>query len=283
MIIKGSKTPGVSTARCASTSSTSLHEYNIFCSVGALMCDRALILDSSRNTGGDFLLFLGRAVALCPAWDLEPVWWEQRRPGCLLSVPGSAFEVQTVLCLRDLLHLFPSEVLGPPRDAFTWIYKVCNLACVGFLIFWVAKIKHAAHLQGILFDSRAASFVPDNNWSQPRQYPRGVVKCSRVAELSLWLAFISTYLQQAKMSHSNREFGWLSLRMLEEFLKPPKVMLKQNTCELLHISIITSIVRFFVLSLTCSLFLTLYFLCWVLQIKFIPRAQCVSGIWGTVV
>lgn len=178
---------------------------------------------------------------------LEQVWSEQRRPGCLLSILGRLWSANSIVSEgpSPFVSLWS---LQPPRDAFTRIYKVCNLPCVGFLIFWIAEIKHAAHLQGILFDSHAASFVPDNNWSQPPKYPHRVVKCSRVTELSLWLAFISRYLQNAIMRQWNRETAveCLSFRgnsqdvWLVSFHHQRSSSQNTTLCQFLHICIIVS-------------------------------------------
>lgn len=79
---------------------------------------------------------------------------EQRRPPRLPSSLSRLWSANRIVSERSL-HLFSSEVSRPPCDAFTRIYKVCNLPCVGFLIFWITEIKHALLLGGILLDSHA--------------------------------------------------------------------------------------------------------------------------------
>lgn len=65
----------------------------------------------------------------------EVSFYQSRHILPVSSHPSASFEVQTVLYLRDLSICFLLKSLGPPCDAFIRIYKVCNLACVGFLIF----------------------------------------------------------------------------------------------------------------------------------------------------
>lgn len=97
-------------------------------------------------------------VYMC-VWMRETGIWlevlsEQEHPRCLLSSLSRLWSASSIVSERSL-HLFSSEVSRPPCHAFTRIYKVCNLPCVGFLIFWIAKIKHMLLLKNILFDSHA--------------------------------------------------------------------------------------------------------------------------------
>lgn len=99
-----------------------------------------------------FRLFLSVPARKCRfLWEWNVVS-ERRRPPCLPSSLSRLWSANSIVSERSL-HLFSSEVSRPPCDAFSRIYKVCNLPCVGFLIFWIAEIKHSL-LGGILLDSR---------------------------------------------------------------------------------------------------------------------------------
>lgn len=102
-----------------------------------------------RSTFRLFLSVPARKCRFLWEWNVS----ERRRPACLPSSLSRLWSANSIVSERSL-HLFSSEVSRAPCDAFSRIYKVCNLPCVGFLIFWIAEIKHALLLGGILLDSR---------------------------------------------------------------------------------------------------------------------------------
>lgn len=112
--------------------------------LGRLLTKRRTSAMQMRSTFGLFLSVPARECRFLWEWNVS----ERRRPPCLPSPLSRLWSANSIVSERSL-HLFSSEVSQPPCDAFTRIYKVCNLPCVGFLIFWMAEIKHALLLGGI--------------------------------------------------------------------------------------------------------------------------------------